>query len=472
MRRLMPFVLAVGAALLVLAGLGLSLYLWSGTDRSLATTLDLAGRMLPADQSLDAGEVEGSLRSGGRIGWLRWRQGALSVEARDAEVAWSLAGLLDGQLRLDRLAIARLRIEDKRAPTPATPPPELTLPIRVEAPFEVTTLEWIGSPPLVVNGLAGRYTFDSKIHRIDAGKARISSGNYDFSGELEAAGAMALAVRLQGEVVTTPPGSLRTVTLVASAQAQGALAGMDATLELSAGLAPRDLAAPITRRPATPGSARASTPMKATVTARIQPWQPQPVAGAQGDWQGLDLAALWPQAPRTLLRGQATVMPRADGWLAQADLSNALPGPWDRQQLPLDQLKARARYAGGQWIIESLDAVAAGGRILAQAQSVPTALESAERHRGPGARLGRPCHAAARESGRRRLAAGCRFAERPADGPHRPAGLDLRRGPDRGAAPRRPARRLGDPPAPEGLACPGPLGGRHPHPARPAAADR
>ncbi len=46
MRRLMPFVLAVGAALLVLAGLGLSLYLWSGTDRSLATTLDLAGRML------------------------------------------------------------------------------------------------------------------------------------------------------------------------------------------------------------------------------------------------------------------------------------------------------------------------------------------------------------------------------------------------------------------------------------------
>jgi translocation and assembly module TamB len=373
MRRLMPFVLAVGAALLVLAGLGLSLYLWSGTDRSLATTLDLAGRMLPADQSLDAGEVEGSLRSGGRIGWLRWRQGALSVEARDAEVAWSLAGLLDGQLRLDRLAIARLRIEDKRAPTPATPPPELTLPIRVEAPFEVTTLEWIGSPPLVVNGLAGRYTFDSKIHRIDAGKARISSGNYDFSGELEAAGAMALAVRLQGEVVTTPPGSPRTVTLVANAQAQGALAGMDATLELSAGLAPRDLAAPITRRPATPGSALASTPMQATVTARIQPWQPQPVAGAQGDWQGLDLAALWPQAPRTLLRGQATVMPRADGWLAQADLSNALPGPWDRQQLPLDQLKARARYAGGQWIIESLDAVAAGGRILAQAQSVPTA---------------------------------------------------------------------------------------------------
>ena len=103
MRRLMPFVLGVGAALLVLAGLGLSLYLWSGIDRSLATTLDLAGRMLPADQSLDAGEVEGSLRSGGRIGWLRWRQGALSVEARDAEVTWSLAGLLDGQLRLDRL---------------------------------------------------------------------------------------------------------------------------------------------------------------------------------------------------------------------------------------------------------------------------------------------------------------------------------------------------------------------------------
>jgi translocation and assembly module TamB len=104
------------------------------------------------------------------------------VEARDAEVTWSLAGVLDGQLRLDRLAITRLRIEDKRAPTPATPLPELTLPIRVEAPFEVATLEWIGSPPLVVNGLAGRYTFDSKIHRIDDWESAYFFGKLRFFG--------------------------------------------------------------------------------------------------------------------------------------------------------------------------------------------------------------------------------------------------------------------------------------------------
>ena len=84
-------------------------------------------------------------------------------------------------------------------------------------------------------------------------------------------------------------------------------------------------------------------------------------------------SALTPVYPTVAQLPQPYLRKAVLAGLAQADLSNALPGPWDRQQLPLDQLKARARYAGGQWIIESLDAVAAGGRILAQAQSVPTA---------------------------------------------------------------------------------------------------
>lgn len=362
MRRLGSFVLGLGGAALALTtGLVLGGWVWTGTDGSLAGALQLAARLLPG-QSLETTDVTGSVRAGGRIGWLRWRQDGLTVEAHDAEVTWSLAELLDGQLRLQRLGARQLRIEDKRPPTPAQPPGEMTLPIRVEAPFDVATLEWAGAAPLVVNGLSGKYIFDSKEHRIDAGKASISSGNYRFSGQLQATGALGVAVRLEGEVLTTPPGSPHTVTLVASAQAQGTLAGQEAVLEASARLAPRV---------GSTVSAASSTAMQATLTARIQPWKPQPVAGGQGTWQGLDLAALWPQAPRTLLQGQGTVSPQGEGWLGQLDVTNALPGPWDRQRLPVSRVNARARYAGGQWVIESLDAAAAGGQIQAQGQFSP-----------------------------------------------------------------------------------------------------
>ena len=367
---------------LVLASLGLG-YLWTGADHSLGTTLDLAARLLPDGHTLETDEVTGSLRSGGRIGWLRWRQGQLSVEAREAELAWSLRSLLDSQLRLQRLNVRHLRIEDKRPPTPATPPGELMLPIQVEVPFEVTTLEWAGSAPMVVNGLSGKYIFDSKQHRIDAGKASLSSGNYRFSGELQATAPLDLALRLQGEVLTTPPGSPHTVTLLASAEAQGPLAGMDASLEVSARLEPQTQVTPHAGRNGAATGPLASTPMQATVTSRIQPWQPQPVVSAQGAWQALDLAALWPQAPRTLLQGQASVTPQAQGWLGQVELSNALPGPWNRQQLPVSRLNARARYAAGQWIIESLDAAAAGGQIQAQGQ---VNAPSADANPAPGAK--------------------------------------------------------------------------------------
>jgi translocation and assembly module TamB len=382
MQRMAFLLLRRTLVALVLAAMGLGAYLWTGADHSLGASLNLAARLLPEGQSLETREVTGSLRSGGRIGWLRWRQGQLSVEARDTELVWSLRSLLDSQLPLQRLSVRHLRIEDQRPPTPATPPGELMLPIQVEVSFEVTTLEWAGSAPVVVNGLFGKYTFNSKQHRIDAGKASISSGNYRFSGELQATAPLDLALRLQGEVLTTPPGSPHTVTLVASAEAQGALAGVDASVEVSARLEPQTQATPQAGRNGAAAGPPASAPMQATVTTRIQPWQPQPVVSAQGAWQALDLAALWPQAPRTLLQGQASVTPQAQGWLGQVELSNALPGPWNRQQLPVSRLNARARYAAGQWIIESLDAAAAGGQIQAQGQ---VNAPSADANPAPGA---------------------------------------------------------------------------------------
>ncbi len=469
MRRMAFLLLRRTLVALVLAAMGLGAYLWTGADHSLGASLNLAARFLPEGQSLETREVTGSLRAGGRIGWLRWRQGELSVEARDAELAWSLRSLIDSQLRLQRLSVRHLRIEDQRPPTPATPPGELMLPIQVEVPFEVTTLEWAGSAPVVVNGLSGKYTFDSKQHRIDAGKASISSGNYRFSGELQATAPLDLALRLQGEVLTTPPGSPHTVTLVASAEAQGALAGMGASLEVSARLEPQTQATSHAGRNGAAAGPPASTPMHATVTAThasLASRNPSPAPRPPGK------ASTWLRCGRRrrapCCKARPRSPPRAMAGSDRSSLSNALPGPWDRGQLPVSRLNARARNAGAQWTIESLDAAAAGGQIQAQGEvsTAPAGANAAVA--GWNGRASFRGH----QSGCGRLAPGRRSAERHAVGPPGGSGLGLRDRPGRRPATRRHGGGAGARPAFEPASRPRPLGRQRPDAAQRAGADR
>jgi translocation and assembly module TamB len=350
----------IAATLLVALALAGALWVWSGVGTSLATSLGQLARWLPAGQTLEAKDVTGSLRGGGSIGWLRWQQGELSVEVSDVTIAWSLRPLLGGELKLGQVAARHLRIEDRRAPAePAarTPPTDLHLPLRVDMPFTVDTVEWIGATSLQATGFAGHYVFDSYIHRLDKGQVRISSGDYRISGSLQARAPMALAVQVDGTVQTTLPSSQQPLSVQAHASVTGPLAGRDAALALQAELAPE--------LKSIPGHKQA---MQASVSARIQPWQPQPVAQAHARWQALDLAALWPQAPQTLLGGEASVTPLGPGWQAGVKLSNRLSGPWDQQRLPLDSLDARVEFLEGTWSVKSLQATGAGGRLEAQGQ--------------------------------------------------------------------------------------------------------
>ncbi len=345
-------------ALLALAGM---LWVWSSASTSLATSLEQLARYLPSGQTLEVKEVKGSLQGGGRIGWLRWQKGELSVEAHTVSLAWALPALLDGELRLGQISIGQLHIDDRRPASGATAPTELRLPLRVDAPFAIDTLVLTGATSLQISGLAGHYSFDDREHRLDISTARIAAGSYRLNGRLQAQPPMALALQVQGSVQTTLPSGGQTVQLQAQASVQGNLARPDAVLELQAQLTPGLLAAADGARQST----GAGNAMQASVTARLQPWQAQPVTHASARWQALNLAQLWPQAPQTLMDGDATVTPAGPGWHAGIKLSNALAGPWDKQRLPIRQLDARLVYMTGQWTIESLTAAAAGGRVEA-----------------------------------------------------------------------------------------------------------
>jgi translocation and assembly module TamB len=353
----------LATTLITLAALTTALWLWSGSDGSLATLLNGLQRFLPAGQTLEAREVQGSLRAGGRIGWLRWQRGELSVEAQDIGVVWTLAPLFNQQLRLSALSVATLTIDDQRSSASGSPAPptDLSLPIMLDVPFKVARLSWTGATTLQATEISGHYRFDGQAHALEQGRGQVASGAYQFSGQLQASAPMALALHAQGLVQTTLPSSQQGLTVAATAQLSGQLAGPDAALTLQASLNP------VPRAGATAKNIPLET-MRAEVSAQLAPWQTQPIVRAQAQWQGLNLAALWPQAPQTQLSGEASVMPRGKAWQGQLKLANARPGPWNQQGLPLDNLQAEVAYDHAQWALQSVRATGAGGSLTGAGQ--------------------------------------------------------------------------------------------------------
>ena len=357
----------LAAALIAVLALTAALWLWSGSDSSLATLLMRLQRFLPAGQTLEAKGVQGSLRGGGHIDWLRWRQGELSVEARDIGVAWTLAPLFNKQLRLSELSVGSLHIDDQRSPTTATPTPptSLWLPITLDVPFTVASIHYTGAAPLEASKISGHYIFENDLHRLENGKLQMASGSYQIDTELQAVAPMALNLQLHGVVQTTLASGQQPLTVVADAQLTGALAAPDATLALTASLTPEPVAGPATRT---------SQPeaMQADVTAQIAPWQVQPLTQGNARWQSLNLAALWPQAPQSLLSGEANVTPAGQGWQGKLKLTNARPGPWNQQRLPLNTLQADVAYEQdqdqAQWTLQAVQATGAGGSVTGAGQ--------------------------------------------------------------------------------------------------------
>ncbi len=357
----------VAAALLTVLVLVAGVWIWSGSSSSLNMALARAARYLPADQILEVTEATGSLRQGGHIARLRWTGGALAVEALDVDIAWSLLPLWDGELRLGKLGVRQLTIDDRRSGTPpgsTEPPTHLQLPIRVDATFAIDKLVWVGPPGYDATGVTGRYKFDSVNHRLDEGQLHISSGTYGVKARLQAQSPMALEVELDGTVHTTLPNSKQAVTVQANANITGLLAGRDALLVLQADLRPHLVA-------------DADNALQATLTANIQPWQAQPLVRALAQWQALNLAALWPQAPQTHLAGVAHVTPAGTGWQAAVQLRNSGSGPWNQQRFPLESLDAQIAFKDGQWVIQSLKALGAGGHIAVQGQASGTSAGAA-----------------------------------------------------------------------------------------------
>jgi translocation and assembly module TamB len=352
---------AAGLLALVLV-LGAGTWWWLGSNQSLAYALAKAARYLPPGQTLESRDVTGSLRTGGRIGWLRWQSDKLAVEVHDADVGWQLAPLFQRKLQLGEVHAAQLLIERRGPPsdTPAEPLEQLALPIEVELPFRIDDLRWAGPPALQASQLAGSYRYTGAEHQLEVKGVDIAEGHYSARVKLQGPAPMALEATLDGRV-KAPLAEGRSIDVLAEAAIKGKLAGTGARLQVAAELKPAEPAA--------------EDPMQAKLQAEIAPWLPQPVIAASADLRNVDAAALWPDAPRTRLTGTVALQPDAatgpGAWQASASIRNAVPGPWDKGALPLEQVEARVGFDGTSWTIPEATLRAGGGRIEAEGRWSP-----------------------------------------------------------------------------------------------------
>jgi len=344
----------LAAALMALIALVLSivagLWWWSGSEGSLEWVL----RRIARSQPLTAEGVRGSLRSGLHVQRLAWERDGLKVEASDVELEWQPIWLLEGTIKLDHVHAAALRITDHRPPTkePMQLPESLMIRPGVELDdLAITLVEWVTASAMRAEGLAGRYWFDGTAHWLRVDGVRVAGGTYRGTASLGALAPLPLDARLAGKFDAPVPGAAAKLPLDFTARLRGPVADLQAQASLRAG------GASVTQAP------------RATATAHITPWAAQPVPQAQAELAGVDLAALWPQAPRTLLAGTVQLAPAGTAtWQVNADLRNGMAGPWDQQRLPVEALKAQGQWRGGTALVQDLDAQLGGGQLRATGQ--------------------------------------------------------------------------------------------------------
>lgn len=373
-RWLRIFVWSVLGGVVLLGALVASAWWWTGRDDSLAAVLSRAQRYLPQGQTLQTREVTGSLRGGGRIGFLSWQNAGLSITAEQVEVGWDIAILLRSKLHLSHLKVAQLQIDDTASTNkvPLSPPQSLLLPIDIDIPFEVATLRWTGPPAVQATGLAGRYRYDGTRHALVVDALQLADGRYRGEATLLARAPLTLQAKISGDILArlpealrqipatrgAKPGPLPVLPLSAQASVQGDLAGADATLAVQAELAPAVATAAKAPRTATPA-------MQARAQAKVQPWASQPLLEADARFSDINLASLLPTMPQTLLSGKLQLKPEGEGWQAEAHVTNAASDPWDKQRVPVDAAQARVRYQKGTWLVDALQARIGPGTITA-----------------------------------------------------------------------------------------------------------
>lgn len=322
------------AAALILAALGL-VATWQalGTDRGTAWLLSHVSGLTVQDPR---GSLRGGAFSASGVDF-RTRNGATHVHIddlrwRDLRWQWRpVPGLWLG-LSIDGLQAQRIEVQHSATPGAAgtAGPRDLHLPLALALhDARVQTLQ-LGTQSLrdlqtslQLEGDAGR------VHRIDHLAFNWDRLHLEAQGRIGLAGAMPVQAQARLHSLPASDPAAATIAWQASLQAAGPVAHVAVDGHLAAH-----------------ASTTSTAPDAALdLHAMLAPLAPWPLEALRAQLQAVDLAALSSQAPHTQLSGQATLESSGLAQPARVELhlTNALPGRWDEDRVPLRGLQLALR---------------------------------------------------------------------------------------------------------------------------------
>lgn len=345
-RRTAPWLGSLGGLLLPLAAGLAVLALLAGavlaSATGLAAALQIAALVLPGEP-LRASGIEGSVIKGLAIQRIEIRGSDWAVRIEGFETSPARLDRHAATLGFDRVHARRLAIDWLPTVPPAagSPPTSLALPFALELPaltVDEFDLGERGSPPLRIAELAARAQWDAQEITLHEASARID----------------ALMLEAKGHMDARPP-----YAMTVNGQIRSALSGHElaADVNLAGSLIAMDLAAQIRE-----STARS----RGELTARITPFGVIALENldlAVRDWQ---LADWFASAPRALLSARARLAPRADTadftLAGPLEVSNAIPGPLDRDALPVRSARGTLQWSATGLAIEVADLTGTRGR--------------------------------------------------------------------------------------------------------------
>lgn len=355
--------------IVILALLVGGVWVWSGSNGSLATALKFAPRFLGQGRTLEVADVQGSIRHGGKIGTLRFTQDGLVVNMSGVDFAWDAMALISNKLNMEHLTVEMVQVLQPPKPEtggnaapsaeksmPETPPQNVGLPLQVDIKRFSVSKVLLGekAEDVVASNISGSYLFDGTKHVLALTSLDMADGHYTATVDLTAVNPV-LDAQITGVLATQVPESTQILDVDAKASVAGPLTELKVNAQAQTRLQ---------------SGVSASGP-KAQLQAVVKPWDALMIPQADLSLQAFNMQAFWPQAPQTLLSGTVHVTTAGEQGTQQArlnaQLKNGVTGALDKNGLPVSSLTARAVLANRAITVTPMDIGIGSGHITGSA---------------------------------------------------------------------------------------------------------
>lgn len=316
---------------LLVIGFLLGAAVWlANSESGLQTILRFAAQASAG--RLQADDARGRLTGPLDIARLSWQDGERQIVLTGVRLDWSAPTLFHGQLRITELEAETLDIRQPPSDEPLLVPDQLTLPLAVD-------IERLALGKLNLNGatigenIGARLASDGREHRIEQLSLRLADVAVEAQARLDGQAPFPLSgtLKLNGQLEQRP--------LAMEATASGELARIELAMVATQGI---------------DGHAQVS----------LTPFAAAPFARARLQLERIDPASWVADAPKADLSVVADITPQDQGFLGSFGLTNRLPGPVDRQRLPLVTLAGTLNWQETRLRLGDLHAALPGGGAL------------------------------------------------------------------------------------------------------------